>query len=51
MGFTKICPLCLKNISSLDAYMAHIKNEHRNTSPKEFVKPEGELKWSFRTDD
>jgi len=30
--------------------MSHIKNEHRKASPEEFVKNDGELKWSFRND-
>jgi len=51
MGFNKTCPICNQNFLSLVNYMSHIKSNHSKTSPDLFVKEQGELKWSFRTDD
>jgi hypothetical protein len=51
MGFAKTCPLCKQDFISLVTYMSHIKSNHGKISPEEFVKDDGELKWSFRNDD
>jgi hypothetical protein len=51
MGFAKTCPRCSQDFISLVTYMSHIKNNHGKISPKEFVKDDGELKWSFRNDE
>lgn len=48
MGFTKICPICNQKFSSLVNYMSHIKSDHSEVSPEEFVKSHEETKWSFR---
>lgn len=48
MEFSKTCPLCKKQFSSIITYMAHIRNKHSKVSPEEFVKNTDELKWSFR---
>ena len=50
MGFNKKCPRCTQVFVSLETYMSHIKNNHSKESPEEFVKNNGELKWSFRSD-
>ena len=51
MVFGKICPLCKQNFFSLATFMTHIKNSHPKTPPEEFVRKEGETKWSFRNDE
>ena len=51
MTFTKTCPVCNKNYSSLVTYMSHIKNNHSKEPPETFVRESGELKWKLRSDD
>jgi hypothetical protein len=51
MVFTKTCPVCNENYSSLVTYMSHIKNNHSKESPETFVRESGELKWRLRSDD
>ena len=48
MSFSKTCPICKQFFSSLVAYMSHIKTNHNKVHPDEFIKNNGELKWSFR---
>jgi len=48
MVFSKTCNVCNQNFISLVNYMLHIKNDHSEISPEEFVRNNGELKWSFR---
>jgi hypothetical protein len=51
MGFSKVCPICKQNFSSLVSYMAHIKSDHSKEDPQTFVREHGELKWRLRNDD
>lgn len=48
MKFSKTCPVCNEDFSSLNLYMSHIKIKHSKVSPEKFVKKTEELKWSFR---
>ncbi|MCA9811799.1 MAG: hypothetical protein KC483_02935 [Nitrosarchaeum sp.] len=48
MTFSKTCPVCKQDFLSLVNYVSHIKKDHDKVSPEEFVKNQGELKWSFR---
>lgn len=50
MGFSKTCPICKNDFSSLMTYMSHIKSNHSKTSPEAFVKDNHELKTGFRRD-
>ena len=51
MAFSKICPICNQDYSSLVTYMSHIKNDHSKEPPESFVREPGELKWRLRSDD
>ncbi|WP_179372159.1 hypothetical protein [Nitrosopumilus ureiphilus] len=51
MVFSKTCPICKQDFISLETYMSHIKSNHDKVRPEEFVKSNGELKWSFRSND
>jgi len=49
--FSKKCPVCNENFSSLESYMEHIKNYHGKERPEKFVKKNDEIKWSLRDTD
>ena len=51
MTFSKTCPICEQDFTSLVDYMSHIKNNHSRESPSTLVREEGELKWRLRNDD
>jgi len=51
MTFSKTCPVCKQFFSSLVSYMSHIKSDHAKIPPKDFLKDNNELTWSFRTTD
>ncbi len=48
MVFSKTCPICKMDFTSLVSYMSHIKDKHAKVNPEDFVKNTDELKWSFR---
>ncbi|QUC64121.1 hypothetical protein NsoK4_06635 [Nitrosopumilus sp. K4] len=51
MAFSKTCPVCKQDFSSLLDYTLHIKDSHSKAHPEEFVSNKEEIKWSFRQQD
>jgi hypothetical protein len=50
MTFSKNCTLCHKEFNSLSEYMKHIREDHKDVSPTDFLKSNKEIKWKFRED-
>ena len=48
MGFSKKCPVCEQDFSSLTTFMSHIKEKHDKVPPEALASERTELKWSFR---
>ncbi len=46
-GFTKDCPVCNKNFTSLLEYTNHIGIDHKDIPPDQILKMKKEQKWTF----
>ncbi|MDE1842048.1 MAG: hypothetical protein KGH95_00185 [Thaumarchaeota archaeon] len=46
-GFSKDCPVCGKNFTSLLGYTNHIGVDHKDIPPDQILKMHKEDKWSF----
>ena len=47
-GFSKACPVCNANFSSLSDYMQHIKEKHGDIPPEDIASIGKEHKWTLR---
>lgn len=49
-GFSKQCTICGDSFSSLEGFMDHIRNSHKNLAPEKFSSIGSEQKWKLRQD-
>ena len=46
--FSKKCPVCQNEFSSLAEFMTHIKKDHKDIAPSDILSTGKEHKWKFR---